>query len=392
MNNDYCLTNTVGTLYVMSVLFDMTRLMFNQCVLEIFLICFVCIYSDIPEYHGQMTNTDNMEDSDRLTSYLSLAIAALGIFGNLVCARMMLVSPMKQYSTSYLIFGTVISDTIAVVIESLDNLSTFLPDISEDEILNGTDQWRCRFGRFFWEMSRLVSSWLVVAMSVELFLAKRGPESMQSVYNQRRAIYVTLAVYLTSFAACFPLLVIGKASSNMKCTSKYPVFYDLYTALVLPVAVDYIVPIIFITYCAACCLRTTDFAHPFVVQKQEKAGPPLQFRTLITVTSLVFVFVSLPHYVLSLMLSIEQHQMSTLPDSLRYSTSGEVRLAHNIADTLLLLHYSSKFYLAYLLEEDCRASFHRIFKFARVKTQSHTSPMSRESDAAYFDNTRHDNY
>ena len=355
---------------------------------------FQCLFlADDAVFRGQLTEVGIMDDSNKLASYISLAIAVFGIIGNLLCARVTRVSPMKQYSTSYLILGTVISDTVAITIESLDNLSTFLPDTSGDDIMYGANRWRCRITYFFLEMSRLISSWLVVAMSVELFLAKRGPDSLKGVYNQRRAMYVTLAVYLTSFAACFPLLVIGNVSDDHKCTSKYPVFYDLYTALVLPVAVDYIVPVVFITYCAACCLRTTDFAQGFSVQKQKEAAPtPLQFRTLITVTSLVFVFVSLPYYVLSLLSTIERHQISTLPASLRYSTSEEVRLAHDIANTLILLHYSTKFYLAYILDENCRNSFQRIFKFTRMKTLSHNSPMSMQSDAAYVNKTRQENY
>lgn len=320
-------------------------------------------------------------ESRRLASYLSLTIAALGVIGNALCAGMVMMKPTKQYSTASLILGCVVSDTVAIVIEILDNISTFTTELDATDILYGSSMWRCRFGYFFRETSRLISAWMVVAMSVELFWAKRGHKQLLGVYNRRRGCYVTLAVYLVSFAVCFPLLVIGQVSADRTCTSKYPVFYHFYTTLIFPVIVDYIVPLIFIVYCASSCLRTTDFTHPFFIKHQKQEH--LQLSAFITVTSLVFVVVCLPYYILQLLLVIEQHQMSSLPKSIRYSTSSKVRLAHEVANTIMLIHYSCKFYLAYSLEEDCRRSCHKMWNCGLVKSVDNIHRKSRQ--AAYLE-------
>ena len=196
-----------------------------------------------------MTSTlhdDLLTNTIRITSYITLSLCALGVVGNLLALRITVKKTFRPISSSVFVFWLAVVDTAVLVYVSLDDLAVRLPGLTADQVTNGAGvEWRCRASAFFYQMNRVASSWLVVALAVEMAITYERPERALSVRTRSRALYVSMTIILLSIAAAFPLLVIT-SSVDGRCSSKYVVFHRIYSYLVLSVVIDVAVPILLI--------------------------------------------------------------------------------------------------------------------------------------------------
>ncbi|ELU18920.1 hypothetical protein CAPTEDRAFT_210401 [Capitella teleta] len=291
----------------------------------------------------------SIEDTDheyvRIASYISLTLAGLGILGNVLAVKVMKHHELREYSCTVFYAMLAISDSIVLIFEAMDDVAFHLPDYTGFELLYGSNAWRCRFGVFFYECSRVVSSWLVVALAAELCLVAFCPKLRPAIYSNDRALYVAMAILLVSVAGCFPFLVISsKLEEDGRCTSDYKTFFEVYQMFVLRCVAQAAVPFTFVT---VCCLITV---HALRNQEAKKEGQSYddamasapvkcQAKTLILASSVIFVLTVSPSTVVDTGMALE-----------RYFTN--VRLSYDvwdpawyIAQTLLMVNYSCKFYL-----------------------------------------------
>ena len=295
----------------------------------------------------------------RVTSYVSLTLCGLGVVGNLLAMRVLLKSAWREVSSSVFLFWLAVADTVVLAGESLDDLAEQLPDYTAADLEHGGNEWRCRLATFVRRTGRLVSSWLVAALAVELALTYQRPERARAVCTRGRAFYVSMAVTLVGVAAAFPLVVITTGADGA-CSSKYVVFYSLYRRLVLGVAADVVAPIILIALCLGKCAVT-------YARKDSLASPPdvidvndnpttttakssMPFNCVVLLSA-VFVASTTPAAVIEAVDAVDTFNVHLAP------TGPYWQIARLLARCMLLANYSLKLYALLLLYERFRSSF-----------------------------------
>ena len=298
-----------------------------------------------------------------VTSYVGIILTALGLIGNGCLVKVMLSETAQATSSSAFFLSLAISDTVVLLFEVMDDIAVHVTGYTADDILYGTSDWQCRFGVFAFETSKMASSWLVVAMSVELCMAVTRPQSRHRVYTWGRAFYVTMAVWLIAAAGCFPFLVITVSvatSDQHKCWSKYDVFYDIYSGIVLHGVTDCFLPVLFICLCNVRSLMSLlkdetgyQTGYSYGLADPQGLPPPslkksCQAVNVILMTSFMFAVTLLPAHSVDLVYAIRRFHTDMLLGQPAWD------LAWIIAKALVLVNYSLKFYLILLIKNEFR--------------------------------------
>ena len=346
------------------------------------------------------------QDYREICAYVAMVLGALGLVGNALCAKVMRIGYLKGSSTCVLLFGAVLSDTVILVIDLLDSMADLIPSMTAGDLLYGQSDWRCRLTTFVYDTARVVSSWLTVAMSVELCLVRSDPKRRPAIANTKRAVYVALAILLVAIAACFPFLVIARATPNKTCSSKYMLFFDTYSDIVLGIAVDSLVPIFFIIVCTMkSVLSMLDgtlggSSSPTSPEPPDPSplthpgggggsggGPPvdddptgLTFSYAVIATCGVFLITVTPTAALETINAIQKHYPSlSLP-------RDAVGLAYAVTRLLFLLNHSAKLYVWFITEEDFRSAWRQLYMCGHMPMASASSsadgPASAYNDSS----------
>lgn len=295
-----------------------------------------------------------------VTSYIGIALAALGFIGNGFCVKVMLSESVQTLSCSVFFLSLAISDTVVLLFEVMDDIAVHVSGYTANDILYGASNWQCRFGMFAFETCKLSSSWMVVAMSVELVMAVVRPNKRSVIYTWDRAFYVTMAVWLIAVAGCFPFLVITTSTEEHKCWSKYDVFYDVYSGIILHGVTDCFIPVIFICLCNIRSLMSlfreeTRYQSGSALDMTDPQGLPppslkksCQAVNIILLTSFMFVLTLLPAHSIDVVYAINRFKT----DMVLHQPQWDI--AWVIAKTAMLLNYSVKFYLMLLISNEFR--------------------------------------
>lgn len=317
------------------------------------------------------------KDYKEICAYVAVVIGVLGLVGNALCAKVMRIGYLKGSSTCVLLFSCVLSDTVILVIDLLDDIAELIPTVSSGDLLYGNSDWRCRLTTFVYDTARVVSSWLTVAMSVELCLVRGDPKRRPAIANTKRAVYVAFAIMLVATAACFPFLVIGKATGGNSCSSKYKLFFDTYSDIVLGIAVDSLVPIFFIIVCTMkSVLSLLDSSNLGTPTSPEPHDPALShlsdvgttFSYAVIATCGVFLITVTPTAALETVNAIQKHYPGlNLPHDV-------VGLAYTVTKLLFLFNHSAKLYVWFVTEEDFRSAWRQLYMCGHIPMNYADSP------------------
>ena len=309
---------------------------------------------------------------ESICAYIGTALAGLGLLGNLLAARMFSTTKLQSYSSAVFLLGLALSDLVVMTVEVLDDVAEIVPNTTAGDLLYGHNDWRCRVTAFVYQTARTISSWLVVALSIEMCLVGSDPKRSKGVYIQSRAAYVTMAVCLISVAACFPFLVIAIATADNTCTSKYNLFYDTYKDPVINITVTGVVPMCFVIVSTAkyfishgITRNGTIAATEDEIQAQEDYVKP-QFSRVIVLITLVFVVTTMPNIAIETIHVIQKHKPTQ-----QYSLSnGELDQFYLICRVLFMVNYTIKFYLCVLFEPACSGSLSELCHFGKMDNKT----------------------
>ena len=136
----------------------------------------------------------------RYVSYVSLTIlVGTGICGNVFTIRVMLAKNFQRMTVSAFLVTLAVSDTVVIVVSTL-NKSTIRSLIGTD--FRSFDLTGCRV--FFWayRTPKLVSSWIVVFICIERFIAVCFPLRSKTVCTKRMAYASIVGTLLGASAYC----------------------------------------------------------------------------------------------------------------------------------------------------------------------------------------------
>lgn len=168
-----------------------------------------------------------------LIAYYIPFITFAGTIGNVLSVLVFIRTKLKKLSSSYYLAALSISDTGYL----LCNFSQWINTLNIN--IYNRDGF-CQLFTFLSSMCTALSAWLVVAFTVERFIAVRYPLKRQTMCTVRRAKSVLIVLVCMSIIHCLPLLSISEAlhdklyntmtcdiGPNTKVNHSYTTFYYL---------------------------------------------------------------------------------------------------------------------------------------------------------------------
>ncbi|KAI0222980.1 hypothetical protein LSAT2_025766, partial [Lamellibrachia satsuma] len=153
--------------------------------------------------HSNVTASDvgelaKLKMTIRYVSYVVLPILVItGICGNIVTIRVMLAKEFRSMCVSVFLIALALSDTVVIFVSTLNKhpvRSLMGVDVRSFDVTC------CRV--FFWayRTSKMMSSWIVVFICVERFIAVCFPLRSKTICT-KRMVYISIAVTLLIFGA-----------------------------------------------------------------------------------------------------------------------------------------------------------------------------------------------
>ena len=114
----------------------------------------------------------DVDGIERVVSYVTLTSAAVGVTVNVFWVAVMVADVSRKKIAPKSLFLTALAavDCVILALDAINRLVYFVSESSSDDVMYGSNAWRCRIGSFGNEVSRIVSSWLTVAMVTEASL------------------------------------------------------------------------------------------------------------------------------------------------------------------------------------------------------------------------------
>lgn len=142
-----------------------------------------------------------------LDNYYNPCVCVTGSVGNIVSIVVFFRTKLRKLSSSYYLAALGMSDTV-FLLSNLLSWSSYGQDILTIDIF-------CKLLNFFVGASSLLSSWFVVAFTVERFIAVLYPLKRQTMCTVRRAKMMLACLLIVSLLDCTPLLFFfGTQDSN----------------------------------------------------------------------------------------------------------------------------------------------------------------------------------
>lgn len=142
-----------------------------------------------------------------LIAYYTPFITFSGTIGNVLSVLVFVRTKLKKLSSSYYLAALSISDTGYLICCFTQWINTFNINIYNRDGF-------CQVFTFLSSMCTALSAWLVVAFTVERFIAVRYPLKRQTMCTVRRAKSVLIVLVCLSIIHCLPLLKISEAMHN----------------------------------------------------------------------------------------------------------------------------------------------------------------------------------
>lgn len=145
-------------------------------------------------------NTRTFLVASFLHSYYTPLIVVIGSIGNIVSVLVFFRMKLRKLSSSFYLAALGISDTIFL----LTNSSSWITTERGEELMNIAVV--CELINFLSGVASVLSSWFVVAFTVERFIVVLYPLKRQTICTVKRAKIISFCIFTGGIIHCLPLL------------------------------------------------------------------------------------------------------------------------------------------------------------------------------------------
>lgn len=156
-------------------------------------------YVPVQPTNGSVDYTMNMwRVALFLNDYYTPLVAVTGSIGNILSIVVFFRTKLRKLSSSYYLAALGVSDTVFLLI----NFLSWLPYGGEFQ----SNDFGCKLLTFLGGASSVLSAWMVVAFTIERFIAVLYPLRRQTMCTVRRAKLIILGLFIAGLIDCSPLL------------------------------------------------------------------------------------------------------------------------------------------------------------------------------------------
>lgn len=149
-------------------------------------------------------------------------IMTLGIPGNILIMIAVLQRKFRNISTSLYLFTLAVSDMVCLFVNAMTNRWSWL---IFDTTAYGHSTSLCRFVVFTTSISRCISAWMIVTLTIERFLLVMSAMKYKFITRQKVAGWILTIMVVTAFALHSHLLVMMDKDDVEDCDWK-PIFKE----------------------------------------------------------------------------------------------------------------------------------------------------------------------
>lgn len=156
--------------------------------------------------NGSLASSNSTDESRTLFvafilhSYYTPLIVVIGSIGNILSVVIFFRLKLRKLSSSFYLAALGISDTIFL----LTNSSSWITTERGEEFMNIDIV--CKLTNFLCGVSSVLSSWFVVAFTVERFIVVQYPLKRQTMCTVKRAKITSVGILAGGLVHCLPLL------------------------------------------------------------------------------------------------------------------------------------------------------------------------------------------
>ena len=281
------------------------RNVFSTCKLLWFLqrydlyIIYGVLPTDIVTMLGNVTSSNGTRHWAVLASaatwrYVPGAIIVVGTFANLLAVCVLARRPMRRLPSSVYLLGLAVTDTATLWLYVLPRWLRALGHA----LLHVSDV-TCKVGSTLPTFLTWYSAWLLVAVTVQRYVAVSRPFLAITVDTRKTALVAMSAVGVALAAACAPaLFAVGAREGRCDVIAGYETFvFRVFDWIDLVVC--FVVP--FFTILVLNCLIVYHVRRSFSIRKPPSASDPTaHLTTMLLVVTSAFLVTSLPIFVILL--------------------------------------------------------------------------------------------
>ena len=179
-------------------------------------------------------------------------IVLIGIPGNILSFIVMKSPRFRYKSYSHYLCALAVFDTLVLVVKYLKRVDDLMHITQGHGFLHGYTDAGCKIHNFTEHVCYLMSSWVVLCMTLERFIAVNFPFKKDLLCRPRNAVTIILVVFaVMSYSQIFRLIIIEKDEKDSLCIAptRYLHIYVVMHIYMYQLVLQFMLPAILILVC-----------------------------------------------------------------------------------------------------------------------------------------------
>ena len=300
----------------------------------------------------------------------TIVIATIGIVGNCLSFLAMKSKRLRTKSYSHYLCALAVFDSLTLLGKCLKRVDSWMVVGTGTGIFDKFSDATCKFHNFATHVCYLMSTWLVLCITMERFIAVFFPFKRLTLCKPRKAMTVILAVFaVMSYTQIFRLIVIDNLGHPYFCgaPSKY---LDLYIGMHVyfyQVVMVFSLPALIIIICNMMILHKIRHLKAEIIKEGSRQTVRIYAKkhkttVMLLLVSFTFVIALLPSTLISMLLQISLNMHNK---ALAQALFCKLYNISPIAELLSEINYGVNFFIYVLSAGSFRYELKRMCRCRR---------------------------